>query len=95
MMVYFKDIQLARDRIKKYIYEIILFITNDELLSKRIMDNPLILVNKNVKYDMSRIWLNIKRMVNLYINIDNRKKLNVYNIIDTLDGLKKELSGSN
>lgn len=86
---------IGANSLKKYIYEIILFITNDELLSKRIMDNPLILVKKNVKYDMSRIWLNIKRMVNLYINIDNRKKMDVYNIIDTLDGLKKELSGNN
>ena len=81
--------------LKRYIYEIVLFITNNERLSKRIMDDPSLLVNKNVRYNMSNIWINIKKLVGYYINIGNKNKSDVHTIIGTLNGLERVLSGNN
>ena len=84
----------SNEILKQYIYDILIFMTNEDRLARYISDNPSVLVHKEIKYDMSDILVDIKRLVNIYVNI-NKHDVNVYKIVDILDNLAKYLYCTN
>jgi len=78
--------------LRSCIYDIALFLTNNEQLAKNIYDDPSIMVYKNVKYNMSKLTINTTKLINIYINVGKQYNNNIFKIIDTLNSLAKYLN---
>lgn len=80
------------EALRQYIYEIMMFLTKNEYICSRIRDDPSILVHHDIRYNISSVWTNIKKLVNLYINISGQGS-DVYKMVDLLNNMVKHFNG--